>query len=725
MKNLYFLIFCVASIFYGSAQCNIESSLNENFDDWSGEINQCWSIISTGAFVYEDTGEIVFYSFNSPNTPTMLATPEIASGTYNLQFDTTSVAGGGLQIEVGTVTDTSNSSTYTTIGSPFTVINTTTHNVEITINTGEYLVFNAVLPGNHNAISLDNVVLSAVPTDLFSEISTTTSDYWYASSDWADINNDGNLDLVISGGIDTDNDDYADSSKIDFYENVNGTLTLTSQANVADLHLGSVKYLDYDNDGDIDLVTSGQNYNDIYTFYLTVYENENGIFSVSQQLEGVVYSSIETGDYDNDGDLDLLVSGAFQDAGGASLYTRIYENVNGTFSDANAGLPAVQNGNAVFADVDNDFDLDILITGYDINGDNFSALYTNENGSYTLATLPFTTAESWLALGDYDNDGDLDFAYTGYDDNYDYVTKIYNNDGNGTFIDSGFSLEGVGNFTGNNPIVWGDYDNDGDLDLVFAGTDNNYDDKTYLYTNNQTSFDLASEGLINLGSYANLKFIDLDGDNDLDFAISGGSDVDGYVGRTRFFENNTTVANSAPNAPSNLVSSANPNNSMTFSWDAATDDFTPSNGLFYMLTVGTTQGGSEIASYPVYGTTWTIENLGNATNYFWSVSAVDTSFVESTEATSETLSINNFETNTFSIFPNPSNDGIINLKFSDETLYSEKNQINVYSTTGQKVYSTSISTNTSQINLSELNSGIYIIEITSGNNSFTEKLVLN
>ncbi len=725
MKNLYFLIFCVASVFYGSAQCNIESSLNENFDDWSGEIDQCWSIISTGAFVYEDTGEIVFYSFNSPNTPTMLATPEIASGTYNLQFDTTSVAGGGLQIEVGTVTDTSNSSTYTTIGSPFTVMNTTTHNVEITINTGEYLVFNAVLPGNHNAISLDNVVLSALPTDLFSEISTTTSDYWYASSDWADINNDGNLDLVISGGIDTDNDDYADSSKIDFYENVNGTLTLTSQVNVVDLHLGSVKYLDYDNDGDIDLVTSGQNYNDIYTFYLTVYENENGTFSVSQQLEGVVYSSIETGDYDNDGDLDLLVSGAFQDAGGASLYTRIYENVNGTFSDANAGLPAVQNGNAVFADVDNDSDLDILITGYDINGDNFSALYTNDNGSYTLATLPFTTAESWLALGDYDNDGDLDFAYTGYDDNYDYVTKIYNNDGNGTFTDSGFLLEGVGNFTGNNPVVWGDYDNDGDLDLVFAGTDNNYDDKTYLYTNNQTSFDLASEGLINLGSYANLKFIDLDGDNDLDFAISGGSDVDGYVGRTRFFENNTTVANAAPNAPSNLISSANPNNSMTFSWDAATDDFTPSNGLFYMLTVGTTQGGNEIASYPVYGTTWTIENLGNATNYFWSVSAVDTSFVESTEATSETLSINNFETNTFSIFPNPSNDGIIDLKFSDETLYSEKNQINVYSTTGQKVYSTSISTNTSQINLSELNSGIYIIEITSGNNSFTEKLVLN
>lgn len=93
----------------------------------------------------------------------------------------------------------------------------------------------------------------------------------------ADIDNDGDLDLVISGALDTNADEFPDISKIDFYENINGTLTLMEQADVNDLHLGSVKFIDIDNDGDKDLVTCGQNYNNIINYFLTVYENNNGI----------------------------------------------------------------------------------------------------------------------------------------------------------------------------------------------------------------------------------------------------------------------------------------------------------------------------------------------------------------------------------------------------------------------------------------------------------------
>ena len=473
-------------------------------------------------------------------------------------------------------------------------------------------------------------------SQIFNEVSSSLNDYWYPSSDIADIDNDGDKDLVIMGALDTNNDASPNQSKIDFYENVNGVLTLITQTNVGDLHLGSVKFLDIDNDGDQDLITAGQNYNDITTYALTVYENTNGNFSVKQQLEGVIYSSIDVGDYDNDGDLDVLVSGAYQASGGASVYTRIYNNVNGTFSDANANLPGVQNGNAVFADSDNDADLDVVISGYNSTGDNFATLYTNTDGSFTEAALPFNTGESWIAMGDYDNDGDLDLAYTGYNDDYDSVTKLYNNDGNGVFVDTAITFEGVTNSSGNRPIIWGDYDNDGDLDLVYAGSNNDYDDITYLYNNDGGAFSLASEGLINLGSYANLKFFDSDGDNDLDLLISGGSDADGYVGRTRLFENTVATSNIKPNAPTNLSSVINDDDSITFSWDSATDDFTPSNGLFYMLTVGTTENGSEVASYPVHGTTWTIQGLGGAVNYYWSVSAIDTAFVASDLTTSET-----------------------------------------------------------------------------------------
>ena len=558
----------------------------------------------------------------------------------------------------------------------------------------------------------------------FTQLNTDLKDYWYPSSDWADMDNDGDLDLVISGAIDTNASEFADTSSIDLYENVNGTLTRIEQPNLYGLHLGSVKFIDIDNDGDQDLVTSGQNYNNITNYFLTVYENNDGIYSVIQQLDGIIYSSMDLGDYDNDGDLDLLITGI----GDNGRITTIYNNTNCTFSDASTNLPGVQNGNAVFADIDTDGDLDVIINGYDsTDGYNFGALYTNENGLFSLGSLPFTSAESWIAMGDYDNDGDLDLAYTGYNDDYDYVTKIYNNDGIGAFTDSGIALEGVGNGSGNNPIVWGDYDNDGDLDLVFAGTDNNYDDKVYLYVNNGAAFNLASEGLLNLGSYANLSFVDFDADNDLDFLISGGSDADNYVGRTHFYENTVTSINAKPTAPNNLVSQINQDNSITFTWDSATDDLTPSEGLYYYLTLGTTENGSEIASYKVHGNSWTIKNLGN-TNYFWTVSAVDTCFMFSDKATNSTLSIENLSRNeVFNIYPNPSTDKQVSLVYNIDDLGSN-NKVDIYSATGQKVFQTTLSSNQGLLNtsldLSSLSTGIYMLKFTSGEFTSNKKIIL-
>lgn len=558
----------------------------------------------------------------------------------------------------------------------------------------------------------------------FTKLSTNLNDYWYPSSDWADMDNDGDLDLVISGAIDTNASEFADTSSIDLYENVNGTLTRIEQPNLYGLHLGSVKFIDIDNDGDQDLVTCGQNYNNITNYFLTVYENNDGIYSVIQQLDGVIYSSMDLGDYDNDGDLDLLITGV----GSNGLITTIYNNTNGTFSDASANLPGVQNGNAVFADIDTDGDLDVIINGYDTNYDNFGGLYTNENGLFSLGSLPFTSANSWIVMGDYDNDGDLDLAYTGYNDDYDNVTKIYNNNGVGTFTDSGIALEGVSNGSGNNPIVWGDYDNDGDLDLVFAGTDNNYDDKVYLYVNNGAAFNLASEGLLNLGSYANLSFSDFDADADLDFLISGGSDAENYVGRTHFYENTIAMSNAKPNAPNNLVSQINQDNSITFTWGSATDDLTPSEGLYYFLTVGTTENGSEIASYKVQGNSWTLKNLGS-TNYYWTLSAVDTCFMLSDKATNNTLSIENVSrSDIFNIYPNPSTDKQITLVYDVNTLSSENNDVSIYSITGQKVFQTTLSSNqgfrNKSIDLSSLSNGIYMLQFTSGEFTTNKKIIL-
>ncbi len=73
-----------------------------------------------------------------------------------------------------------------------------------------------------------------------------------------------------------------------------------------------------------------------------------------------------------------------------------------------------------------------------------------------------------VAWGDYNNDGKLDVVITGVSDTSALVAAIWRNDGDGTFTDAGANLPGMDLGC----AAWGDYDNDGDLDLLFAGNSN-------------------------------------------------------------------------------------------------------------------------------------------------------------------------------------------------------------------------------------------------------------
>jgi len=167
----------------------------------------------------------------------------------------------------------------------------------------------------------------------------------------------------------------------------------------------SVAWGDYDNDGDPDLLLSG-------TGYITeVYRNDNGSFTdINAGLIGVGYGSVEWGDFDADGDLDILVSGF-----NGSVYTKIYCNTNGIFTDINAGLPGILHGVSTWADYDNDGDLDVFITGNTNSVGYISKLYRNDSGTFVNSGMSFPgliySNASW---GDYDNDDDVDLIITGY-----------------------------------------------------------------------------------------------------------------------------------------------------------------------------------------------------------------------------------------------------------------------------------------------------------------------
>lgn len=581
---------------------------------------------------------------------------------------------------------------------------------------------------NTNILFLLLVLLGkSVVAQVFTEESTNLDNFAYPSMDWADYDADGDMDLVISGAVDTSGDQSPDTSTIALYNNDNGVLTEVETPEIYGLHLGFVKFMDIDNDGDLDLLANGQNYNNIFEYNFTVYENTGSGFVEKQELEGMVFASVDVGDYDNDGDLDILVSGAYQSSEGASSLTRIYTNEAGTFAQANIELPAVQNGNAQFGDFDNDTDLDIIIMGLDSDGNNIMEIYTNEAGSFTLGqTFPGISYGS-LALEDFDADGDVDIAVIGNDVNYDYTTIIYENVA-GSFSEY-TTLTGLDNFSGTNPIAWGDYDNDGDFDLILSGDDADYNENTLLYKNTDNTFALVDEGVQNVGGGTSLSWVDFDGDNDLDVAVSGFivDSNDDYVLNTTLLKNEISTQNLKPEAPQNLRSEFVADNTISFTWDSAIDDHTPAEALRYFITIGTTENGSEIAAYEIKGTTWTLKNA-TENNYYWSVQAIDGANVYSDKENEQVLGIESFVAESgFKMYPNPTKDKRVTITFAGDNYNANNTSITIQTITGGTIRNIEIPrslVSNKTIDLSALQSGVYMVNVTSGKNTITKKLIL-
>ena len=129
-----------------------------------------------------------------------------------------------------------------------------------------------------------------------------------------------------------------------------------------------------------------------------------------------------------------------------------------TFTGIDTGFPAINSGNSDWGDYDNDGDLDLLLYG-----NSKITLYRNDTGTFIDANADFVTGNCVSAeWGDYDNDGDLDIALCYYQSPDDF-TVVYRNE-NGIFTDINAGLDGAFNYI----VDWGDHDNDGDLDLLLS-----------------------------------------------------------------------------------------------------------------------------------------------------------------------------------------------------------------------------------------------------------------
>ena len=236
------------------------------------------------------------------------------------------------------------------------------------------------------------------------------------------------------------------------------------------------------------------------------------------------------GDYDNDGDLDIVAVGTYQPH---ALYRN---NGDGTFNNVatEAGIADPRGGwGSLFADYDNDGYPDLYITRGGWSGAAENTLYHNNgDGTFTDVTHDAGVADPQssfcAAWADYDNDGYIDLYIADGVIGDGAANVLYHNNGDGTFTNTAESA-GVAN-TGNSlGTAWGDYDKDGYIDLHVV----NYGQSNVLYHNNGdgTFTDVTETTGMNLpitDAFVTF-FLDVDNDADLDIFISNSGSFQAFI----------------------------------------------------------------------------------------------------------------------------------------------------------------------------------------------------
>ena len=565
----------------------------------------------------------------------------------------------------------------------------------------------------------------------FEDVATQVGvNYSYGDSEYgggvsfADFNNDGWDDITYA---------TEDGAQIYFFENNNGVFNLVTLNGISNTYkTKQVIWIDYDNDGDKDLfVTAIEGINEFY-------RNDGGMnFTNISSTIGFFQTDLFTygtsfGDIDNDGDLDAFISNRTSTEQNQRNY--LYRNDEGTFVDItqSSGIPIE-----------------------DEEG--------NENSQLSFCTMFF----------DYNKDGFQDIYLA--NDKTDNINRLYKNLGNGTFEDVSVA-SGSGIAVNAMTTTLGDYNNDGWFDIYITNTQSSQagNGNVLLKNNGDGTFtNVAEETGTTFNSLAwGAVFLDADNDTLLDLYVSGG--FDGSIGsflsaafyhqqndgifvipQNIGFENDTRKSFSNAigdinndGKPDIIVCNDTENN---FLWENKT---TNTNNWLKVKLEGVTTNRDGIGNtieifingrsqyrYTLAGEGYISQNsyyeffgIGNATEVdyvkvTWTGTNIEDVINDVNANQSITikegigvLTSNDIQTNSlFSLYPNPSYDGVFKLSVNN----NKSNTLKVYDLAGRLILKIKNLKDKDQFSLNHCKKGIYLAKVSSDHKSSTIKLVLN
>lgn len=601
----------------------------------------------------------------------------------------------------------------------------------------------------------------------------------YTGAAWGDYDNDGFIDLYYSDRNTLISNTTVFSNL--YNNNQNGTFNRILRPGISSTAFSCPVWLDMNNDGNLDLFLSGlsnwsYNWNDTLTQFdqivthLYLGDGEGGFTEVPDCGVRPIYNGltggrghnwVSAGDFDHDGYTDLVMTG-FDDAArpltdhpeNAVRAVYLYRNIDGEHFElqplpveGKAPFIGMNDGSVNLIDLDGDGWLDVFTTGYGYSHNAEGYIYWNNgDGTFTSGdTLPvWALTNASCSATDLDNDGLPDLVLTGiYTDTGSKCFTLCHNNGDRTFsaVDSD-NFEPIDG----GQLAFGDTNQDGWIDILVGGHGQTHEHTTWLYLNQGGfNFDIwgahyddpfgkiGSFGRVTHGSH---HLIDYDNDGYLDAWFNGwanGGCSNGCL--TDLYQNVSSTkgipANASPEPPTGLNATVSAGSgSVSLSWLPGSDDFTPTSALrynvyikhlatdktFMLVPADLSTGFVKVEALNAAISPTSYEMTAADGDYEWGVQCIDNGNRGSA-----------FATGTFSI----ANSGLERLAPSPVSLHGSSGHIHycvgndanihVYNTLGMLVGETAASGSGV---LSVQSPGIYVVTVTQGNKTYTQKIAL-